>query len=140
MAYLNLFNRNIPQMVMTLRDGSSVTLDQQWRKPVALLINARVRSGKETLVFGFKQLERGPVIGQPTAGAVTAGALRFLPDHSLLYLAVGDVLVDGQRLEGKGVTPTLPVERPIPFSAGRDPQYEAGVEVLIQILRASATR
>jgi carboxyl-terminal processing protease len=140
-AYLNLFNRDIPQLVMKKpRSHESLVLDQQWRRPVALLINQRVRSGKEAFAWGFRATGRGPVVGQTTAGAVVAGALHFLPDQSVLYLAVADIEVDGQRLEGLGVAPTIAVERVIPFSAGHDPQREAGVAALTRILEETAAQ
>jgi carboxyl-terminal processing protease len=107
-----------------------VVFDQQWRRPTALLINERVRSGKEVFAWGFQQMGRGPLVGHTTAGAVTAGSLRFLPDQSVLYLAVADCEVDGVRLEGRGVSPTIAVDRPIPYCGGRDPQQAAAIEAL----------
>jgi carboxyl-terminal processing protease len=132
--YLNLFQQNLPRMVMKPRDAAPMSIDQQWRRPVALLINGRVRSGKEVFALGFQRMGRGPVIGERTAGAVVAGALRFFPDHSVLYLAVADVEVDGQRWEGVGVPATIEVEREIPFCAGLDPQYQEGERALVRIL------
>ena len=137
-AYLNLFNRDIPQLVTKPRAGEPMVLDQQWRRPTALVINERVRSGKEVFTWGFRQMARGPVVGHTTAGAVTAGSLRFLPDHSVLYLAVADCEVDGERLEGRGVSPTIAVERPIPFCRGRDPQREAAIQALTELLQEVA--
>ncbi len=96
-SFLNLFNRNIPLLKMKRRGADSVLLDSQWRKPVALIINGGVRSGKEAFAYGFKKSKIGPIVGSRTAGAVLAGALRFLPDHSVLYLAVADIDVDGRR-------------------------------------------
>jgi carboxyl-terminal processing protease len=139
-SFLNLFNRDIPLLTMKRRDADPVLLDSQWRKPVALLINGGVRSGKEAFAYGFKKSKIGPIVGSRTAGAVLAGALRFLPDHSVLYLAVGDIDVDGLRLEGVGVEPTVTVERAIPFCEGRDPQLDAGVKQLERILERSAER
>jgi carboxyl-terminal processing protease len=133
-AFLNLFNRQVPVLVMQMRDGRRIVLDQQWRKPVVLVINERSRSGKEAFAYGFKKLGIGPVVGCRTAGAVVSGSLRFLPDSTVLYLAVGDVEVDGARLEGVGVEPTRVVERPIPFSQGRDPQLEAALGELGDVL------
>ncbi|MBM4093851.1 MAG: peptidase S41, partial [Planctomycetes bacterium] len=121
-------------LVTQMRDGRRIVLDQQWRKPVALVINERSRSGKEAFAHGFKNLGIGPVVGCRTAGAVVSGSLRFLPDSTVLYLAVGDVEVDGARLEGVGVEPTRVVERPIPFSQGRDPQLEAALGELGDVL------
>lgn len=135
--YLNLFNRDIPVLVSKMpRKHGTVTLDGQWRRPTALLINQRVTSGKEVFTWGFKRSGRGPVVGETTAGAVVAGALHFLPDNSVIYLAVADVEVDGHRLEGVGVAPTISVARTIPFCAGRDPQLDAAVEALVRELRS----
>jgi len=133
-SYLTMFDRRIPTLSMTLRDGSTRVFDRQWRKPAALLINERVRSGKEAFAWGFRKMGIGPIVGTRTAGAVVAGGLQFLPDHSVIYLAVADVTVDGERLEGIGVEPTVAVDRPIPYSAGRDPQLQTGVEELGQRL------
>lgn len=135
--YLNLFNNRLPVMTMTARDGTRTHFPTTWDKPVALIINGNVRSGKEVFTLGFKQWERGPVIGTRTAGAVVAGSPRFMPDHSILYLAVGDVHVDGRRLEGIGVEPTETVERPIPYAAGADPQRDAAIAALLNLLKAA---
>jgi carboxyl-terminal processing protease len=135
-SFLNLFNRQIPELTMKRRNEAFVSFGSQWRKPAALLINGGVRSGKEVFAYGFKKAEIGPVVGSTTAGAVLAGALRFLPDNSVLYLAVADVQVDGQRLEGVGVEPTVAVERPIPYCQGRDPQLQAGIQQLLKMLRS----
>lgn len=135
--FLSLFDEDIPRLVMKPREGTSTEFAAAWRRPTALLINERVRSGKEVFAWGFRQRARGPLVGENTAGAVLAGALRFLDDHSVLYLAVADCVVDGQRLEGRGVEPTVPVARPIPYSEGRDPQCDAAQEALRQILDAA---
>jgi carboxyl-terminal processing protease len=50
----------------------------------------------------------------------------------LLYLAVVDVLVDGERLEGKGVIPDIEVPSPLEYAQGKDPQLEKAVEVLLE--------
>lgn len=105
--YLNLFNASVPVMEFTGRDGQSFSYDSQWRKPVCLLTDGSVRSGKEILAFGFRKYDIGKVIGAKTAGAVTGGRVFFLPDNSLLYLAVNIATVDGQILEGAGVIPDI---------------------------------
>ena len=132
--YLSLFDRAIPQLVTKPREGASTEFSAAWRRPTALLINHPERRGKEVFAWGFRRQARGPLVGEKTAGAVLAGALRFLDDHSVLYLAVADCEVDGERLEGRGVEPTLPVARPIPYSGGRDPQREAAQDALLKSL------
>ena len=74
-----------------------------------MLINEGTRSGKEVLAYGFKQYRLGELIGHRTEGAVLAATAFLIGDDGLLLLAVEDVLVDGQRLEGVGVTPTIEV-------------------------------
>lgn len=108
--YLNLFNQQVPQLRFSGRGEAVTIFDSQWRKPVVLLTNERVRSGKELLAYGFKKYHIGAVIGTNTAGAVTAGRIFFLPDNSMLYLAVSMVTVDGEVLEGQGVKPDIRVE------------------------------
>jgi carboxyl-terminal processing protease len=127
--YLNLFNQRLPVMTMIERDREAFDLDQVWRKPVVLLINQGSRSGKEVIAFGFKSNGIGPVVGTPTAGDVVAGSAWVLSDGSLLYLAVADVLVDGQRLEGVGVEPDVLVPFDRRYAAGSDPQLDRAVAV-----------
>ena len=101
-----------------------------WGKPVALITNGGSTSGKELFTYGFKKLKLGEIIGTTTAGAVVAGRCSILKNGDVLYLAVSDVSIDGQRLEGRGVDPTISIERPIPYAAGSDPQLDKAVEVL----------
>jgi carboxyl-terminal processing protease len=128
-AYLNLFNRRLPRLATVARDGSRADFDPQWRKPVVLLVDGTTRSGKEVMAYGFRRYGIGPVVGETTAGAVLAGRPYLLADGSLLFLAVGDVLVDGERLEGRGVEPDVRVERRLPYAQGADPPLEKALEL-----------
>jgi len=128
--YLDLFNPRAPTMQVTGRDGQTGMVDVKWRKPVAMLINGGTRSGKEVLAFGFKEYRLGELIGDRTEGAVLAATAFLVGDEGLLLLAVEDVLVDGQRLEGVGVTPTIEVAFDPRYAAGGDPQLERAVQVL----------
>jgi carboxyl-terminal processing protease len=128
--YLDIFDKLGPTMAMTGRDGDRDVMNVKWRKPVALLINGGSRSGKEVLAYGFKKHHVGEVIGTRTAGALLAGRAFLLQDDSLLLLAVADVTVDGERLEGTGVAPTIEVPFPLQYAAGKDPQIDRAVEVL----------
>jgi C-terminal processing protease CtpA/Prc len=128
--YLDIFSKLGPTMTLTDRGGEQDVVNVKWRKPVALLINGGSRSGKEVLAYGFKKYGVGEVIGTRTAGALLAARAFLLRDDSLLLLAVNDVDVDGERLEGIGVTPTIEVPFPIEYAAGKDPQIDKAVEVL----------
>ena len=128
--YLNVFNPYGPTMTLTGRDGEAHVVNYRWRKPVAPLIDNGTRSGKEVLAYGFKKNGYGPVIGERSAGALLAATAFFLSDGSLLILAVEDASVEGERLEGKGVEPTIPVPFDIRYTAGKDPQLDKAIEVL----------
>ena len=127
--YLDLFNARAPTMQVTDRSGKSELVNVKWRKPVAMLINGGTRSGQEVLAYGFKKYQLGELIGTRTEGAVLA-ATAFLIGSGLLLLAVEDVRVDGERLEGVGVTPTIEVEASAASAESDDPQLSRAVEVL----------
>jgi carboxyl-terminal processing protease len=128
--YLDLFNPRAPTMQVTDRNGKTGMVDVKWRKPVAMLINGGTRSGKEVLAYGFKEYRLGELVGVRTEGAVLAATAFLIGDDGLLLLAVEDVLVDGQRLEGVGVAPTTEVAFDPRYAAGRDPQLERAVQIL----------
>lgn len=105
-TYLDYFNA-IPSLKMIPREGENFEMKAEgWTKPAGLLIDDTVTSGKEILAYGFSKSQIGPLIGKRTAGAAVAGKLYLLPDGHALYLAVADVTLDGQHVEGVGVGPT----------------------------------
>ena len=130
LSYLDVFDRQGPTMTVVRRNGEPDLIGFRWQKPVAMLVNGGTRSGKEILAYGMKAQHYGEVVGTHTAGAVLAGRAFILSDNSLLLLAVADVLVDGQRLEGVGVEPTVPVPQELPYSAGQDPQLDRALDLL----------
>ena len=133
--YLDLFNAQGPMVTMVDRQGKRTVANLKWRKPVAMLVNGGTRSGKEILAYGFKKYGLGEIIGTRTAGAVLAARAFLLSDGSLLLLAVDDVFVDGQRLEGVGVTPTIEVPFTLEYAQGRDPQLERAIALLSRSVR-----
>ncbi|MDH3659817.1 MAG: S41 family peptidase [Alphaproteobacteria bacterium] len=127
--YAELFVGGAPIMTFTGRDGEESFATYRWRRPLAVLIDEGTRSGKEVIAYGLK---RGgvPLIGSRTAGALLAGRGFLLDDGSLLVLAVSDVRVEGERLEGKGVLPDRIVPFSLPYAAGTDPQLDAAINLL----------
>jgi carboxyl-terminal processing protease len=128
--FLNLFRSPIVEIESITRDKRRNNFTGVWGKPVALLINGRSTSGKELFTFGFRKLQLGRVFGEKTAGAVVAGRGFLLDNGDVLYLAVVDVKIDGQRLEGIGVQPDVTIPRPLDQGADNDPQLDAAVEYL----------
>jgi carboxyl-terminal processing protease len=134
-SYLNLFaDRNITA-VSTTRDGEATRFSTGWSRPVVLLVDGGSRSGKELLAYGFRALEKGPIVGETTAGAVLAGQINALADGSVLFIAVTDVTVDGVRLEGRGVEPDITIPFDVPYAAGADPQLDRALEVAADLAR-----
>lgn len=130
--YLDLFSRDTPSLEVIGRGNRHHLEAARWRKPAAMLVNQGTRSGKEVLADGFRNHGLGPVIGARTAGAVLA-ASAFLVGDSLLLLALDDVRVDGRRLEGVGVEPTIAVPFDIRYAAGADPQRDRALQELAVI-------
>lgn len=126
---LTLFARDVPELAFRGRDGSTQRLASTWRKPVVLVIDEHTTSGKEILARAFQRAGRGPVVGARSAGAVLGGSLFLLGDGSVLYLAVLDVALDGERLEGVGVEPDVPVAF-ARHAGGADPQLALALRTL----------
>jgi len=105
-------------------------------KPMVVIINEGVRSGKEALAFQFKKTKRAILVGTRTAGYFVAGGAYFT-DPMLpyfLYLSSQGLLLDGVNLEGKGIEPDINVEWPIETASSEDPQLEKSIKVLLKKL------
>jgi carboxyl-terminal processing protease len=134
-SYLNFFTAKGPSFTVIGRDRKHVSRNYQWTKPVVMLVNEGSRSGKEILAFGFQRYQIGAIVGTKTAAAVVAGRPFLMQDGSLLYLAVADVLVDGERLEGKGVTPDISVSFPLAYAQGADPQKAQAIATVLAAIK-----
>jgi carboxyl-terminal processing protease len=120
-------------MTFINRDGKETAVNARWRKPLVAIIDQGTRSGMEIFAYSLKHAAI-PLIGTRTAGAVLAGRGFLLDDDSLLVLAVADVKVDGQRLEGTGVSPDIEVTYDLRYAAGADPQFDRAVTELVDRL------
>jgi carboxyl-terminal processing protease len=112
------------------RDGRIQLDNVKWRRPAAMLVNERTRSGKEVLAYGFEKYRLGEVIGSRTSGAVLAATAFLMRNGNLLLLAVDEVRVDGEQLEGVGVNPTIAVPFDSRYAAGTDPQLDRAIGML----------
>jgi len=148
--YLRVFSDDLPKFVVIDREGESKEFETRlaqradgspvreyplWTKPAVMLTNRRVRSGKELLAHGFKSREIGSIVGESTMGATLGGRLFVLSNDAILYVAVMDTRIDGERLEGQGVKPDIVVPHDVRYTAGADPQYDRAVDLLVEELR-----
>jgi carboxyl-terminal processing protease len=125
--YLDFLFPALPQWEVRQRDGEWTAADLAWRRPLIVLIDEGSRSGKEIVAWLLKKHGLATLVGSRTGGMVVGGRPFPLADGSLLYLAVMDVRVDGERLEGAGVAPDIEIGFELPHAAGADPQFEAAV-------------
>jgi tricorn protease len=109
--------------------------------PMACLINQNSASDGDIFPWMFQKAGLGPVIGKRSWGGVVG-----ITNHGPLIDGgqvnvpeFGHADADGQwAVEGWGVEPDIEVENePAAVLAGRDPQLERAVEVLLEELRRS---
>lgn len=100
-----------------------------YNQPVVAIINGGARSGKELVALQLQKTGRATLVGEKTAGAMVGGRYFAIDKRTCLYLAIVDVEIDGQRLEGVGVSPDIKIaydyDKP-----GIDSQFDAAVEIL----------
>jgi tricorn protease len=106
---------------------------RSWDRPVIMVQNEISRSDKEILPWTFRAAGVGYLVGMPTAGGVIGGNDWTLRDGSRITVSVqGWFTADGRNLEGWGVPPDFRVPMTQEdLAAGRDPQIEKAVEVLL---------
>jgi carboxyl-terminal processing protease len=113
--------------------GKGMANKVQVRGRTVVLIDHHTRSTAELFVHAYKRERQGPLIGTRTAGAVSGAHAFIMPGGNLLYVAVTGLEIDGEVLEGPGVTPDIEVARPIPYSQGADPVLEAALAYLARL-------
>ena len=121
------------------RSGNEIVLEPAQKtneihfdKPMVVLINEGVRSGKESLAYQFKKTRRATLVGTTTAGAFVGGQGGFSSEDNgyIMYLSIFELFLDGNKIEGIGVSPDIEVAFPLNGSFSNDPQFEMAKEVL----------
>ena len=105
-----------------------------WTKSVATLANENSYSNAEIFSHAFKNLDHGPLVGQPTFGAViSTGGLRLI-DGSFVRMPFRAwyVYQTDENMEHGPARPDIRVQNPPAVkSEGEDPQLRRAVEVLL---------
>lgn len=100
---------------------------------VVVLIGPGSASASEIFAHVMQQEKRATVVGRRSAGAVIVSRFYDLPGGGRLQVPIQDYIgIDGQRLEGRGVTPDVVVPAPTiaDWRAGRDLELDAAEGVL----------
>lgn len=100
-----------------------------YQRPLVMLINEGSRSAKEVTSMILKKSGRGTLVGSTTAGHVLGTSPFRLNDWSYLEIPIVDVIVDGVRIEGKGVEPDVKLPRESD-EAGNDLHIQAALDLL----------
>ena len=102
----------------------------RYKGAVYVLVDRSSESGAETLAAALQSYHRATIVGVRTAGKVMGVDFEEpLPDGGLLRVATLDMIApNGVRLEGRGVTPDIVVDRTASDVArGVDPQLRAAI-------------
>lgn len=128
-----------PFMRLEPRGAPRMTQPQlYWDKPVVVLVNERSFSDAEVFPWSFRAGGLGTTVGMPTPGGVIGTTDVKLSDGSTFRIPrVGWYSLDGQNLENNGFVPDILVpETSADRLAGRDPQLEKALEVVLQQVKA----
>lgn len=108
-------------------------------RPVLALADRQSRSGKDVLLYEFKQ--RGiRIVGEASAGAVIPASFADVGHDSVLMFPAIRLPKYTDLLELKPVDPDVHVERPSLFAAGRDRIFDAGIAEAMRLAAASRAR
>ena len=111
--------------------------------PKVMIIDESAGSGGDLLPWMFRKFELGPLVGQRTWGGLvgTLGFPTLMDGGSITApnLAIWTA-EEGWVVENEGVAPDIEVEQtPADVMAGRDPQLEKAIEVVLQALKSKPT-
>ncbi len=106
-----------------------------WTKPAAAVANENSYSNAEIFSHAFKNLDHGPLVGQPTFGAVISTGATGLIDGSYVRMPFRAwyVYQTNENMEHGPAHPDILVENPPAVKAtGEDPQLRRTVEALLE--------
>ena len=125
------------------RHGNPAYLAGYWGrpvfdKPIVVLCNQNTVSNGEIFSHAIKQLGRGKLVGVQTNGGVIAtGERKVLDLGSFRCAHYGWYTLDGTDMELHGAVPDVTVDlTPADTAAGRDPQLDAAIDVLLRDVEA----
>jgi len=104
---------------------------QPFHGRVVILVNEHTASAGEMLAAFAEENGLATIVGTKTAGRLLSGSTFRAGAGYILGLPVAAYLTwQGRLIEGKGVTPTVPVAQPAErLIAGEDPQMEKALEL-----------
>lgn len=107
---------------------------QRYNLPINMLCNEKSFSNAEIISHAFKNLKRGTLVGQQTAGGViSTGGTSLLDGTTVRLPGRGWFTPDGKNMELNGAMPDIVVpQTPEDESSGDDRQLKAAVDDLLK--------
>jgi len=100
--------------------------------PVAVLSSPRTAGAAADLLVAFRNAQRGPVVGEPSAGGT--GQVLTLPlsrGWAFQVTVTRDAFPDGTEFAASGIAPEIAVSRTVAeFEAGKDPALERAIALV----------
>jgi carboxyl-terminal processing protease len=118
----------IDKSILVVTEGLGA---QPFHGRVVILVNEHTASAGEMLAAFAEENALATIVGTRTAGRLLSGSTFRAGSGYIVGLPVAAYLTwQGRLIEGKGVTPSFPVELPADrLMAGEDPQMEKALEV-----------
>lgn len=117
----------------TINSGLIDIPGEAYRRPIAILVNARTRGGPELLAHELGKLERIVNMGDPTPGRIGSYELNS-STNTAEYQPARETLIDGEKFENNGLIPEMTIEFPVTDSRRDDPQFEAAFSQLMGVI------
>ena len=108
--------------------------------PKVMLIDETAGSGGDLLPWMFRKLGMGPLVGKRTWGGLVGvlGYPTLMDGGTMTAPNLGFWTEEGFIVENEGVPPDVEVEQtPADVIAGRDPQLDKAIEIVLQQLAAN---
>jgi tricorn protease len=108
--------------------------------PKVMLIDETAGSGGDYLPYLFRQAKLGTLVGKTTWGGLVGilGFPEFIDGGSVTAPNLGFYNEQGYGIENVGTPPDIEVEQwPVDVIAGKDPQLDKAIEILLQQLKAN---
>lgn len=122
-----------PEASLEWKFGENAGMKQifGYGRPLVIITNEGSRSAKEVFSYIMKKSKRATLVGSTTAGHVLGTSPLRLNEWSYLEIPAVDVVTDGIRIEGKGVSPDIAIKTEYD-PQGKDKFLEKALEVAVK--------
>jgi C-terminal processing protease CtpA/Prc len=110
---------------------------QQFVGPIVALTDRQTRSAKEMLASQLRARGLARLVGEPTAGAVLGAGFQDIGDSAILMFPQVTIATYTAEIEGHPVMPDVEIGWGGPYSGGRDPILEQGLDEAARLVHAN---